>query len=493
MTIDQVLRDAGSRLAEMPVEVPELDRLVRHRHRTRSFAMSGAIAVLVVVVAVGIVALDAPSDAPVAADGRRPVTTEAIGLSTTDGIWPNDERLQPTIEETVDAFATDVLGWADASFDVTIRDASGPNWVTVSSGDRSIRMVAAPIDGEWRVIRAGDLDGWSIERTQEQMRVDLPDPPDGAVAARWWVMADSVEHTGTHTELDAPLTVPIEDPVPVGASLVVFLDADGSAIDAIGGEVPPGLERSEPLPTYRLDLPGAVPFSYGSTRPAVAATVVWGGTAERQPHLSLNLRLADSDAAMTPTGFGPMTEDADFPERDGRAWFTTDTGEPVRSLRMWWTRPDGAVWLLTMAWPEAADGIPHADAVDQMRSWALAIEAPESGDVADYRLPLAGVQRLAADERGTIRSEARVWRYRDEEIVLSVSDGGVASGLTNALALDEIERITVDGQLGWRGIDPEGRTVVSWHRPDDDLWARLLIPASLADEVDDIVAALERE
>jgi hypothetical protein len=109
MSIDERIQSAGSRLASTPVDVPDVDRLVRrHRQRVRVTAVASSLSVIVIGVAALIsynrsseqstteprdsVAADAPVlNYELALDGARPLPVESSTAGSTDtALWVDD-------------------------------------------------------------------------------------------------------------------------------------------------------------------------------------------------------------------------------------------------------------------------------------------------------------------------------------------------------------------------------------------------------------------
>jgi hypothetical protein len=245
------------------------------------------------------------------------------------------------------------------------------------------------------------------------------------------------------------------------------------------------------VPTYGLDLGGAELASDETLTPSNTDVALWADEA-RQWYVSLTVRPGLAEAYPEPAGLGPMKEDTEFPEAEGRAWFSETAGSQVRAMEMWWSRADGNVWLLTAYW-YGQQPVRTTDARVALRDWALGIEPnPTGGSEAPYRIADAAMQLVASDDAGSLRSRARVWHWRDHEITLLAIENSVAAGRSNLLARGVPEPVSVDGHDGWmvNGASP-AETIVGWQldtpRP---AWVTLAIPPELTEQTEEILAAL---
>jgi hypothetical protein len=245
------------------------------------------------------------------------------------------------------------------------------------------------------------------------------------------------------------------------------------------------------VPTYGLDLGGAELVSDETLAPSNTDVALWADEA-LQGYVSLTVRPGLAEAYPEPAGLGPMQEDTEFLASEGRAWFSETAGSQVRAMRMWWSRADGDVWLLTAYW-YGQQPVRTTDARVALRDWALGIEpGPTGGSDAPYLMADPAMQLVAADDAGSLRSRARVWRWRDHEITLLAIENSVAAGRSNLLARGVPERVTVDGQDGWmvNGASP-AETIVGWQLDaPHPAWVTLAIPPELTDQTEEILAAL---
>jgi hypothetical protein len=235
MTVDDEIARAGSRLAAVPVTVPDLERLVaHHRRRRRTVAVGGLVVLLVVAAAAGISHDRNARRVSTQTAGTGPTPTGApIGLAQ-EGVWPGDGRRFTSADEMADVFARDVLGWEEADVVVDPAEPNSPTGLTISDGaDRSVRAVVAPLRGAWTIMQIGHGAG-PARPDGARTRITIPTGPRGTVSARWWALADGREITGIHPEPTGSLVVPIAIDQ-LGSLLVVYLDDHQVALGAIGG------------------------------------------------------------------------------------------------------------------------------------------------------------------------------------------------------------------------------------------------------------------
>jgi hypothetical protein len=285
-------------------------------------------------------------------------------------------------------------------------------------------------------------------------------------------------------------------PVAVGAALVacvlivvgiVALRGNGRALSIKTGPSSSG----GGVPTYQLRLKGAELLREQRLTASGSDVLLWGDD-DRQTYLSLNVRPGAARVQPEPAGLGPMTEDASFPAREGRAWFGGGTGTESRSMRMWWARPNGDLWLLTAHW-YAPPPVDLAARRTQLREWALAIKRPSTPSAAGdlYHLVDPTMRVLAFDQAAERGSRARVWRYRGYEITLLVIEDSAAAGRSNVLALGKPEPVTVGDNDGWIVPRTPAGTIVGWRIGGSrSAWATLTIPAAVADQTEVILRDL---
>jgi hypothetical protein len=243
--------------------------------------------------------------------------------------------------------------------------------------------------------------------------------------------------------------------------------------------------------TYELSLGGVEPVNDEALTPSNTDVALWADEAQ-QRYVSLTVRPGLVEAYPEPAGLGPMPEDTTFPAAQGRAWFNETAGSQVRSMRMWWSRADGDVWLLTAYW-YGQQPVRGTDARAALRDWALGIEpGPTGGSEAPYLIGDPAMRLVASDDAGSLRSRARVWRWRDHEITLLAIEDSVAAGFSNLFARGVPERVTVDGHDGWMvSSSSPAETIIGWQLDTPrSAWVILTIPPELTGQTDVILAAL---
>lgn len=272
--------------------------------------------------------------------------------------------------------------------------------------------------------------------------------------------------------------------VGVGA-LVLWPSAEPTSVETTGGQL-------SAVPTWDLVLEDAELIGDETLNATNTDVALWADDAQ-QAYVSLSVRPGLAESYPEPVGIATVQEDTEMPPTQGRAWFTETTGE-ARSTTMWWSRPDGDVWFLTAHW----HGQPPTRATDAhaaLRQWAQAIETGSAtSDDPAYRMVDPTMHLVASDDAGERRSRGRTWRYRGHEIVLLTTKGSGAAGMSNLLSLGENvpERVTVDGQAGWKVNGSAGETLIGWAAATTPVtWSTLTIPPGLTDDADAILAALQ--
>lgn len=277
---------------------------------------------------------------------------------------------------------------------------------------------------------------------------------------------------------------------------------DGDVISTTDSGDPPGTTTGSgtaAVTTFDLTLADVTLITDEAHTPTNTDVGLWKDE-RTDTYLSLTVRPGMAAAQPVPTGLGPMTEDADFPSDQGRAWITelNDAQGFAGSVRgatqrMWWTRTDGDVWLLTSYWYAGADVDVEA-ATSQLRNWATSIRATASdGGSFSYVLEDPTMELVDLDQAGDLRSRARVWTYEGQDITLLIIEDSAAAGLSNLLARGVPDQTSVAGRSAWIVEDQESRdTVVGWRLDFPiEAWATLTIPEELANQTEAIIEALQ--
>lgn len=199
-------------------------------HRSRRPWVYAIVAALAVVVVIGVPALLLDFDGPA-------TTPPSFGV---DHVWP-DEGVEGGPIDVARAFATEVLGWADASFSMEPgSDPEGAAWVVINQAEHDVLVVETVQIGEGRTALSQVGSGiWMV--------IDGLDPDDG----RWIAFSrpeDAVEASLHVRRADGSLDlidigtevlrnegrVPIEDDNQAVSALVVYRDESGEVIGASG-------------------------------------------------------------------------------------------------------------------------------------------------------------------------------------------------------------------------------------------------------------------
>lgn len=205
----------------------ELEVPARRGRQTWVYALVAALAVVVVI---GVPALLLDSDGPA-------TTPPSLGV---DHVWP-DEGVEGGPIDVASAFATEVLGWADASFSIEPgSDPEGTAWVVIDQEGSDLLVVETVPIGEGRTALSQVGSGiWLVVDGlgTDDGRWIAFSRPEGAVEASLHVRRADGSLDLIAIEPDVLRNegrVPIEDDNQVVTALVVYRDASGEAIGASG-------------------------------------------------------------------------------------------------------------------------------------------------------------------------------------------------------------------------------------------------------------------
>lgn len=245
------------------------------------------------------------------------------------------------------------------------------------------------------------------------------------------------------------------------------------------------------LPTYKLDVPGAILVENDVSTARGFDVVLWkdGGSAT---YLSLTVRRGGIGGGM-PNGIDGNLLDSTFPSEYGRAWFFAAPPDELRTVRMWWERTDGDVWLLSAHW--YSPGVVPADRVDQLTRWALSIESTSTEQGGrSYEMSDLTMGVVDTDLAGDRVSRVQVWQVQGERVTLLLLENAHATELSNVLDRGNPEAVTVDDQsASLVHTTPEGDVVVGWLvDADAEVWATLTIPRGLT-QSEEIIASVNRQ
>lgn len=221
-------RDAFARVMERTQG--DFEELVVPAKRGRQTWVYALVAALAVVVVIGVPALLLDSDGPTA-------TPLSLGV---DHVWP-DEGVEGGPIDVASAFATEVLGWADASSSIEPgSDPEGRAWVVIDQeGSDPLVVETVPIgEGRTALSQVGSgiwlvVDGLD---TGDGRWIAFSAPQDAFEASLHVRMADgSLDLIAIEPDvLRNEGRVPIEDDNQAVTALVVYRDASGEAIGASG-------------------------------------------------------------------------------------------------------------------------------------------------------------------------------------------------------------------------------------------------------------------
>ncbi|HSM44749.1 MAG TPA: hypothetical protein VK969_07005, partial [Acidimicrobiia bacterium] len=199
----------------------------RRRRQTWVYALVAALAVMLVI---GVPALLLDSDGPTA-------TPLSLGV---DHVWP-DEGVEGGPIDVARAFATEVLGWADASFSIEPgSDSEGAAWVVINQAERDALVVETVQIGEGRTaLSQVGSDVWLVVDgldTEDGRWIAFSRPEDAVEASLHVRRADgSLDLIDIESEvLRNEGRVPIEDGNQPVTAFIVYRDGSGEVIGASG-------------------------------------------------------------------------------------------------------------------------------------------------------------------------------------------------------------------------------------------------------------------
>lgn len=228
----------------------DFEELVEPPHSVRRTWVYALVAALAVGLVIGVPALLLDSDGP---------ATSPLSLGV-DYVWP-DEGIEGGPIDVADAFATEVLGWADAAIAVEPgSDAGGPVWVDIRQGDSQVLAVLTVPTSEGRRVlnQVGSSRGLSLvvdgvgTETGQSLAIF---PIEGAVEARLHVRLAGDRRLTIDVGRDQLRDgrVAIEDGAQIASALIVYRNGAGEVIGASGGHFEISEETQALTPREILD------------------------------------------------------------------------------------------------------------------------------------------------------------------------------------------------------------------------------------------------
>lgn len=179
--------------------------------------------------------------------------SEAVGYLelADDAVWRSPEVAD--VNAAVALFAEQALKWPDATVEVGTTEF-GPVWVTVTGPEqRSVEglFTPTPQDGVWQLMQLGAT--WSGAQQFAPWRVALGSRPEATSADMYvryegqtWNLPLDDEHLRQQEVRLADHGLP--EGGQIDAVLIVYRDAAGTTLDAVGGHFSNGNEAVDPDP-----------------------------------------------------------------------------------------------------------------------------------------------------------------------------------------------------------------------------------------------------
>lgn len=248
--IDRLTSAADTLPAPAATSLTGIQARARSRRRHRRAL---TVATMMAVVILGAIAV-----AQVLPAGPQQPTIEPIGDGSEvvapleladDAVWRSPEVADVT--GAVELFAEQALGWRDVSVELGT-DEPGPVWLTIIGPDQHKiegMFMPTPDEGMWQLMELGDapgvqyLESWSVTIR----------PPSAAVSAdlfvryegQTWHLPLDDEHLQREVRF-ADYGLP--EGGQIDSILVVYRDAAGTALDAVGGNFRMETDAAEPAP-----------------------------------------------------------------------------------------------------------------------------------------------------------------------------------------------------------------------------------------------------
>jgi hypothetical protein len=252
---EQQLVDRLARTAEMlpdpaDTSLARIQSRAHARRRRRQVLAVAAVMPVVTILAVAVAQLlpAGPQQPIIEPLGEGPERVAPLELAD-DAVWRSPEVADVT--EAVEIFAEQALGWSDVSVELGTEEV-GPVWVTIVGPEqRTVEglFTPTPDEGVWQLMELGDppgvqyLDSWSVTIR----------PPTAAVSADLFVRYEAqtwhLPLDGEHLQREVQFAdYGLPEGGQIDAMLILYRDAAGTTLHAVGGHYGTGTDAVDPDP-----------------------------------------------------------------------------------------------------------------------------------------------------------------------------------------------------------------------------------------------------
>jgi hypothetical protein len=235
--VDRLARTAETLPDPAPTSLARIQSRARARRRRRQLLAVAAVmpVVIVAAVAIGQVLPAGPQQPIIEPLGEGDERLAALELAD-DAVWRSPEDADVT--GAVELFAEQALGWNDVSVELGTEEV-GPVWVTIHGPEQRTIVglfTPTPDEGVWQLMQLGDGPGvqqfepWSVTIR----------PPTAAGSADLFVRYEGqtwhLPLDGEHLQREVRFAdYGLPEGGQIDAMLVVYRDAAGTTLDAVGG------------------------------------------------------------------------------------------------------------------------------------------------------------------------------------------------------------------------------------------------------------------
>ena len=240
-----------SKEAPIAVALPVRSELPWYR---RGPVLAGFAALLVMAVGVPALLLGSNGAPP---QGAGPQVLDPLDVGV-ERLWP-DSGFVGSPDEIAAEFAKQALGWIDVE---TVSDSEaasdGPVWTTIRhAGSEALDVLSIPIGEGRRVLMqvGSQIVTAGVESEGGGQTVDIPHVADAtsAILHVRFVEPDRVDVVRVNQTDLAEGRVEVASTSPIGGIVIVYLDADGMGLTAIGGHFGPFDTPSSPDTTMAAE------------------------------------------------------------------------------------------------------------------------------------------------------------------------------------------------------------------------------------------------